>query len=150
MTQHDSSGNATARMVDALTDPDRLFEPVQLAFFMAAAMRWGYELRTDEEAPDPLSWRAGYDAGYRARVAEENAAYPPPPVFSAEAVASADRILTARFDAAADMRQRWAGGTAEQAMQQFMWEATRPDPKPSPGALYVRPDGSWDDERSGW
>lgn len=50
------------------------FTRAQVASLMAAAMRWGYELRDDEDR--------GYQAGYRTRVAEENATYPPPLSFT--------------------------------------------------------------------
>jgi hypothetical protein len=48
------------------------FTRAQVAWLMSEAMRWGYELRDEED----LGWHAGYNA----RVAEENAAWPPPKV----------------------------------------------------------------------
>lgn len=71
------------RVIAKLTEPGATFSRSELAMLMGTAQRWGYEVRTDEEQrPDPLSWSAGYMAGYRARCAEENAAYPPPKVFT--------------------------------------------------------------------
>lgn len=143
----DSTGPAYARMVEALRDPHRLYDGAQLAFFMAAAMRWGYELRTEEEqAPDALSYWAGHDAGYRQRVAEENAAYPPVKVFSAANLRDLADVRDARAAADASREQRYAGGPVPD------WGASRPDPDdlgPSglrwrPGAgLAVRRDGRW-------
>lgn len=48
------------RLLWALEDPDATFTAEQMAYLMSTAMRWGYEARVDEE----------------------NAAYPPPPVFA--------------------------------------------------------------------
>lgn len=119
----DSTGSAYARLVEALNDPDRLYDRAQLAFFMASAVRWGYELRTDEERePDGLSYAAGFDAGYRQRVAEENAAYPPVKVFSAAGLRDLADVQTARAAAGADREQRYAGGPVPD------WGASRPDP----------------------
>lgn len=53
------------RAMAALLDPHATFTPDQLSWYMGEAARWAYE--------------AGFDEGYRARVAEENAAYPPAP-----------------------------------------------------------------------
>ena len=44
------------------------FTPEQVMWLMRTAMRWGYELRDSEDR--------GYWAGYWARVAEENSAWP--------------------------------------------------------------------------
>jgi hypothetical protein len=49
------------------------FDRAQVAWLMSEAMRWGYELRDAEDC--------GWLAGYNARVAEENQAWPPPKVF---------------------------------------------------------------------
>lgn len=72
----------TDRLLRILNDPSE--EPVtltrtQLAWLMSTAGRWARETPHVET----LSYQAGYDAGYRARVAEENAAYPPKPIFNA-------------------------------------------------------------------
>jgi hypothetical protein len=66
------------RLQAALADPDHLFTREQVAYLMGEAARWAREAVEGE--PSELSWRSGYEAGYRARVAEENAEYPPPPV----------------------------------------------------------------------
>lgn len=62
------------RLVEGLNDPDRMFTRDQVAYLMGTAARWARE--AVEEEPSPLSWRAGYQSGYQARIAEENAAYP--------------------------------------------------------------------------
>jgi hypothetical protein len=51
------------RAMAALLDPDSTYTGEQLAWFMGEAARWVRE--------------SAFDEGYRARVAEENAAYPP-------------------------------------------------------------------------
>jgi hypothetical protein len=53
------------------------FTAAQAVYLMGAAAQWARDVVDGE--PSKLSYRAGYEAGYRARVAEENAAYPPPP-----------------------------------------------------------------------
>lgn len=60
-------------VADALLTQES-FNREQVAWLMSQAMRWGYELRDEEDR--------GWIAGYNARVAQENAAYPPPKVFS--------------------------------------------------------------------
>jgi hypothetical protein len=70
----------TDRLVRMLTDPGE--EPItltraQLAYLMGSAGRWARETPEGET----MHYRAGYEAGYRARVAEENASYPAPPTF---------------------------------------------------------------------
>lgn len=54
----DSGDTSIDRLIKALTDPDYLFTRDQVAWLMGTAQRWGYEARVDEE----------------------NASYPPPPV----------------------------------------------------------------------
>lgn len=73
------NGSAVARLVTALSDPDRLFDSDQVVFLMGAAQRWGYEAAEAEMSAQPMSWAAGLQQGYRIRCAEENAAYPPRP-----------------------------------------------------------------------
>lgn len=58
----------------ALADPEHHWTPDEIAELIATAVRWGYEARDEEDR--------GYWAGYRARIAEENASYPPPKVFT--------------------------------------------------------------------
>jgi hypothetical protein len=69
-----------ARLTRMLTDPSE--EPItltrgQLAYLMGTAGRWA------GEAPhiEALHYMAGYDAGYRDRVREENGKPHPAPVF---------------------------------------------------------------------
>jgi hypothetical protein len=61
---------ATRRMLEAWADPDASFTREQVAYFMSLAL-----------GSDDLDaqYKAGYEAGYWARVAEENGSYPPPP-----------------------------------------------------------------------
>ncbi len=99
---------AADRLQAALTDPDRMYTPDQVAYLMAAAARWAREDRDGE--PDPLSYAAGLQDGYRQRVAEENAGYPPPPYGAVEL----DRVGDARrrrraWDAAARAGRRRRG-----------------------------------------
>lgn len=54
-------------VADALREL-RTFTREQVAWLMSTAMRWGYELRDEEDR--------GYRAGYWARVAEENSVWP--------------------------------------------------------------------------
>ncbi|MET0425015.1 MAG: hypothetical protein ABW046_14115 [Actinoplanes sp.] len=82
----DSTGTPTGwvgnieRAEAALADPARLFDQAQVRFLMAAAEAYGYEKRRrEEQEPAALSYWGGHADGYRQRVAEENAAYPPPP-----------------------------------------------------------------------
>lgn len=72
ITSSPSSG-AVQRMMSALQDPSKLFTSDQVAFMMATAARWAREAVEDE--PSPLTYAAGYQAGYRARVNEENDKY---------------------------------------------------------------------------
>jgi len=83
---------AVQRLVDALNDPAYLFNRDQLLHIIANVARWSREAVEDE--PSELSWRAGYEVGYRARCDEENEAYRAAvlaPVFvSGELFATAD------------------------------------------------------------
>jgi hypothetical protein len=74
----DTTTTGWDRLAAALTDPDHLFTPDQVAYLMATAGRWAQEA-AGVESPE-MTYAAGYQAGYRARCAEENAAYPPPPI----------------------------------------------------------------------
>ncbi len=79
VTQTGNSRQTTTRdtkaggVVAALASQET-FTRAQVAWLMSEAMRWGYEARDEEDR--------GFWAGYNARVAEENAAYPPPKVFT--------------------------------------------------------------------
>lgn len=64
---------AVQRLVAKLTNPRSVYTSSQVAFLMGTAGRWAREAVDGE--PSELSYRAGYQDGYRARVAEENAAY---------------------------------------------------------------------------
>lgn len=141
MTQHTQNPpvrTPTDRLIDALSDPNRLFTPAEVAYLMSTAGRWGHDARADESEPDPLSAAAGWDAGYRARVAEENAAYPPVPVFVAGQWA--DRAdYRAACDAAASVprTEDYLGGPVP------VWDADRPEPGGSwrsiPGLTNLNP-----------
>lgn len=131
MTDHIASA-PSGRLVEALNDPDRLYDRTQLAYLMAFMFDAGYTLRADEDAPDALSWRAGYDAGYRQRVAEENARRPSPQIFHADVLAGMLRVQGERAAARADRTQRYAGGPVE------VWEADRPDYVPPDVPVKVR------------
>jgi hypothetical protein len=74
LAQDDDPGqtNRVAEKLLTLTTFDR----TQVAWLMAQAFRCGYELRDEEDR--------GFQAGYNARVAEENAAYPPAAYFIAK------------------------------------------------------------------
>ncbi len=65
------------RLIAKLTDPNATFTSGQVAYLMATSGRWARE--SIEGEPSKLSFEAGRQAGYRERVAEENAAYPPTP-----------------------------------------------------------------------
>jgi hypothetical protein len=70
----DDTGDAFARMLDAMRDPDRTFTWEQMAYFMARERRWAYG--------------AGYAEGYRRRTDDDNAAYPPEPYHLASSLGS--------------------------------------------------------------
>jgi hypothetical protein len=59
------------RLRAALNNEDHLFTREQVGYLISMI------LGTGDDAD--LAWRAGYEAGYWARVAEENATYPPKP-----------------------------------------------------------------------
>lgn len=102
---HDTHGAsaATARMVAALRDPGYQFTQEQmLRLIWLAIGTW-----------DDLAWRDGYEAGYRARVAEENAAWPPPPVFAFGEWQSMTERQAYRERLDADRTQRYTGGPVE-------------------------------------
>jgi hypothetical protein len=115
------TADAADRLQAALTDPDRTYTPEQVAYLMAAAARWAREDRDGE--PDPLSYAAGHADGYRQRVAEENAGYPPPPYGVAETVQVADARRGRRaWDAAARAGRRRRGDHRGGAAR--VWPAT--------------------------
>ena len=119
---HDTHTSVHSPQASALADPDRMFTAAQVADLMATAGRWGREAVEDE--PSELSWRAGFEAGYRERVDEENRGHPASPVFTfGEWLATAE-VQAYRERIAADRTQRYAGGPVE------VWEATRPDHVP--------------------
>lgn len=132
------NGSATQRLIDALDDPDRLYDRDQLAFLMGAAMRWGYEAAEAEMAADPMSWAAGLEQGYRLRCAEQEEGYPPPPHLLVAGIKVGGDQRAAREAVAADRTQRYAGGPVE------VWEADRPEPARDPRPMRVRKvDGLW-------
>jgi hypothetical protein len=63
----------TERLIAALADPDARFTGDQVAWFIAADRRWRAEAEHGE--PDPMTYAAGFQDGYRARVDEENEEY---------------------------------------------------------------------------
>jgi hypothetical protein len=68
----------TQRLVDKLSDPRATYTSAQMAYLMGVAAQWARDVVDGE--PSKLSYRAGFHAGYQARVQEENADYPPPPL----------------------------------------------------------------------
>jgi hypothetical protein len=130
----DSSTNATLRAAEALGDPDRLFDLAQVRFFMAAAEAYGYERRRREErTPSRLSYLAGFETGYRQRVTEENAAYPPEPMRLVTTHAQdAVRVHRERVgvDVVAPREGDWPGGDADTAMARYGWDADRDESEP--------------------
>ena len=78
MTTVPARPSATDRLIAKLNDPNATFSRSQVAYLMGASGQWARDVVDGE--PSPLSFRAGWEAGYRARVAEENAAYPPEPM----------------------------------------------------------------------
>jgi hypothetical protein len=69
----DTPSGPVQRMMAALQDPTSTFTSDQVAYLMATAARWARE--AVEVEPSPLAYAAGFDAGYRARVTEENDEY---------------------------------------------------------------------------
>lgn len=65
--RHDTT--AHERLIAALNDPNHLFTADQVAYLMATAGRWSNE----SPAGESLAYRAAFEAGYQARIAEENA-----------------------------------------------------------------------------
>lgn len=92
---------ATSRLVAKLNNPRAVFNREQLAFLMAESARWARE--SIEEVPSELSWRAGFEAGYWARVAEENDAYPPQP-YGVMTSAGRDAVEVHRIRVGIDQR----------------------------------------------
>jgi hypothetical protein len=74
VTDSNAWGDAVLRLADGLDDPDRLFTHAEASFILSAAEAYGRS-----HSGSQAMYRAGWDAGYLARVAEENAAYPPEP-----------------------------------------------------------------------
>ena len=68
------------RLIAALNDPNHLFTADQVAYLMATSGRWAVEAPPGES----LAYKAAYEAGYQARIAEENQQWPPAPVWTAE------------------------------------------------------------------
>lgn len=137
-TGHSHPRTATDRLVQALADPDRLFDRDQVLHLMATSQRWGYEVRAAEDAADPLSWHAGHAAGYAQRVAEEQASWPAPAVFSAETIAALARVQAARAAADADRSERYAGGPVP------VWDDDRPETEPPAVSVrLVRTGAGW-------
>jgi hypothetical protein len=95
MTLTADNPTATDRLIDKLHDPAAVYSSSQVAYLMGVAAQWSRDIIDGE--PSPLTYRAGFAAGYRARVAEENAAYPPEPLHL---------TTTARQDAVAVYRSR--------------------------------------------
>lgn len=105
----DRAADRAARIAAALTDPAAVFTAAQVADLMATAARWGRESVEGEPSPD--SYQAGYTAGYRARMADENAAYPPPPIhFGGVWIDQADHRRRAHEDALRRRRGDYRGG----------------------------------------
>lgn len=75
VTANPDVANAGLRnLLDALADPDHLFTGKQLAWFIELDRR-----ARDDDPDEPelrsMMYRSGFEAGYQARVAEENADY---------------------------------------------------------------------------
>ena len=107
MSHHSERSTAYDRLVRALRNVDQLFTHVQMAWLMEFAHK--------------VAWRAGYEAGYAARVAQENANYPAQAVFDAREIEALRMVQQARAEADADRTQRYAGGPVP------VWGADRPD-----------------------
>lgn len=125
-----------ARLMEALADPDYLFTRAQVAFLMATAARWAREDRDRE--PGPETYEAGRRDGYRQRVAEENAAYPPPPIAGWDGVLKMIDQVDYRRRCDAEARRRRPGDYRGGPVP--VWDADRPDVEPPPGRLMIDPD----------
>lgn len=76
------------RMAAALVDPKHRFTPDQMIYLFSLGLGW---------SSDEMMWHSGYEAGRRSVLDEQNAAYPPPPVFVAgDWVTEGDRRLARR------------------------------------------------------
>lgn len=110
MTADLSTQSAADRLVAALAIPGATFTGEQLVWFIAQDRRW---MRGSD--PDPLSYAAGYQAGYRARLAEENEEYRQATeahrTHGGEAIRWMDKV-DARRRADADARRRRLGDHA--------------------------------------
>jgi hypothetical protein len=95
---------ATERMLAALQDPDFLFNRDQVLHLISLT------LGDDDPA---FHYRAGFEAGYWARVAEENRAYPPAPHGLVQLVSALGAKKAAREAAAADRGSEFKGGPVE-------------------------------------
>lgn len=123
MTKDSGSGvrnrSGVQRMVEALESAET-FTRAQMAYVVSLALHLAPEAE--------MAYQAGREAGYWERVAEENAAYPPTPYLVVQGVRVRGDQAAARAAADADRTQRWAGGSAQDALSAFMWDADRPDP----------------------
>ncbi len=128
MTHH--NGSALERAVEALGDPARLFTLEQVQFFMAAAQAYGYRRAAEDQAPGRLSFEHGRQVGYRERVAEEEASYPPVPwrlVSSYRQDAREVHRARSRVDERYEREGDWPGGgddpdeCRQRALAAFMW-----------------------------
>lgn len=79
-------------MAEAVADPDRLFTQQQMLHLVSLAFGGPEEM---------LAYEAGRLAGYRQRVEEENAAYPPPPYLIVQGIRVRGDQAAARKSAAA-------------------------------------------------
>lgn len=102
------------RLIAKLGDPDATWTTSQVAFLLATDRRWVAEALAVD--PPELSFAAGHAAGYRDRVAEENAAYPPSP-FRVVTSAGEDAIRVHRsregVDAPGPREGDYQGGAVE-------------------------------------
>jgi hypothetical protein len=131
----DTPSSPVQRMIDALRDPTSTFTADQVAWLMATAARWARE--AVEEEPSPLSYAAGFDAGYRARVDEENAAYPPAPIWTAQDRQFIDQVdyrRTCDYQAGLDRVTDYAGGPVDWETGQAITPSF-PRVRPTPASL---------------
>lgn len=120
-----NDNGSARRMAEALATA-QTFTRAQMADVIARALASG--------EPDEVTWRAGYEAGYWARVAEENAAYPGEPHVVVSGVTVRRDQVAARETAAADRTQRHVGGPVAD------WGPSRPDlPDLGPSAARWHP-----------
>lgn len=88
------------RMRASLANPDHLFTRDQVGYLISMI------LGTGDEAD--LAWRAGYEAGYWARVAEENAR----PIPAGPGLGGEDPVAYRRA-CEADRTEKYRGGPVE-------------------------------------